>query len=94
MAKLQDIEISDTVATIIADKNLDLMEAGLLRSYSSWGSYPVFYIEGKDTCLCPSCATERLVEWYQDGDITQPINLSAHVNWGDLYCYECSITID
>lgn len=71
-------------------KHIDLseyiMNDGKLRSFTSIGGYPLFYVT-KGSCLCPDCAT--------DNDQNDPI-VAADVNWEnpDLYCDECSARIE
>jgi hypothetical protein len=66
----------------------DYMLNGKLRSFTSIGGYPLFYVTKQNNCLCPDCATDN----DQDYD---PI-AATDVNWEDpdLYCDECSNRIE
>lgn len=59
-----------------------------LRSFTSVGGYPLFYVTKQNSCLCSRCATDN----DQDFD---PI-VAVDVNWEnpDLYCDECSQRIE
>lgn len=65
---------------------------GKLRSYTSIGGYPVFYLDAKDNCLCPDCATESFLDEDELPDFK--VKYGA-VNWeGSLYCDRCSEEIE
>lgn len=56
-----------------------------LRSFTSIGGYPVFYVTRVNECLCPDCATE-------DKDSI----VASDCNWENplLFCDECSDRIE
>ena len=63
------------------------MGGGELRSFSSVGGYPIFYLDENDGHLCPECATEVLA----DGETLS----AAAVNWESMMCCEiCSGEIE
>ena len=76
----------------------------IFPKYTSYGSYPVFYIH--DGCAyCADCcdkALENEEHWITpiqvDGKDTAPYNeeLSQHPNWEntELYCFECGTRIE
>ena len=66
----------------------DYILNGKLRSFTSIGGYPLFYVTKQNNCLCPDCASSN----DQDYD---PI-AATDVNWEDpdLYCDECSNRIE
>ena len=61
---------------------------GKMRSHTTVGGYPIFYLDGDDSCLCPSCADEEL-RW-EEGKLS-----AAAVNWDSLlHCDQCSNQIE
>lgn len=61
---------------------------GKLYKFSSFGCYPIVYLDGKNNVLCSECATSGMCE--EDGPVV------ADVNWEDpdLFCDECSQRIE
>ena len=60
----------------------DWLINGELRAYTDVGGYPVLYLDGGMTVLCPACADEE----------ENRVNLvQAGANWEDpdLYCEQC-----
>jgi hypothetical protein len=67
---------------------------GKLRTYTSVGSYPVFYLDGRDNLLCAECASEVIAE-YEDGEDIRGLPKVGAVNWEDpsLFC-DCGERIE
>jgi hypothetical protein len=65
-----------------------IKSTGKLRSFTSIGGYPVFYVTKQNNCLCSECADNNDMEY-------DPI-VAVDVNWEDpdLYCDECSQRIE
>jgi len=72
---------------------LDLvrMEDGTLPTYSWPGGYPVFYLDGGGSVLCPACARNS----DQEGEVPRFRPCAAGVNWEDaeLDCDNCNARI-
>jgi hypothetical protein len=63
-----------------------------LAKYTSFGCYPLLYVDGRDQALCAECANE-----FDAADVeadSRPI--AACVNWGDpnLFCDQCGERIE
>ena len=66
---------------------------GQLDSYAWPGGYPLFYLDGENSCLCPDCANKS----YHDPEEIEkfkPIACSVNYDDNDLYCDQCSKPID
>ena len=76
---------------MITNTKIDLsdyvMNDGKLRSYTSIGGYPLFYVTKSNNCLCPNCA--------DNNDLDDSI-VAVDANWEnpDLYCDQCSARIE
>lgn len=69
--------------------NLPRHDDGSLRAFTDVGGYPIFYLDGDNSTLCPGCANKC----DQDKDeIDQFKPVAAGVNDEDpsLYCDDCS----
>jgi hypothetical protein len=63
------------------------MKDGSLRSFSSVGGYPIFYMDSEDCVFCAPCAKEEI----SDGATMA----RAEVNWeSTMYCDRCSSEIE
>ena len=68
--------------------------AGKLRTYTSVGGYPIFYLDAVDNVLCSGCATESIDE-YEEGDDVRDLPKVGAVNWESvIYCDQCSEQIE
>lgn len=62
-----------------------------VRSYTNVGCYPLVYLDDQDNVVCPSCVQTDYVDNLNELD--RPI-ASAHINYGDTYCDQCSQPIE
>ncbi|UJF36548.1 hypothetical protein [Paenibacillus hexagrammi] len=62
-----------------------------LPSHAFPGGYPLFYVDGDNSILCPTCANKSL-----EGDYTYFHPVDFDTNWEDphMYCDECSKHIE
>jgi hypothetical protein len=62
---------------------------GKLPAFTSFGCYPLLYLDRHDNVLCPECANG-----YEPGDDDAPVDVGE--NWEDpaLHCDECSARIE
>ena len=62
--------------------------------YAWPGGYPVFYIDGNQCVLCPSCAQEAIDD-HEDGHWLKDLPVAYDVNWENphLHC-ECGERIE
>jgi len=64
---------------------------GQLRSYTTVGGYPVFYLDACDNAVCSECATESL----NDGEIDSFKIVGYAINYeSEMYCDRCSEKIE
>jgi hypothetical protein len=65
-----------------------LQDDGTLPAYAWPGGYPLYYLDTKDTILCPDCANDN-------DQFTEPI-AASDINWEDigLNCDHCGKHID
>jgi len=64
---------------------------GKLPKYAWPGGYPMFYLDGEDSVLCPDCANK----YHDDIDyVLRP--RTCDINWEDdsLYCDQCQERIE
>ena len=54
--------------------------------------YPLLYLDGEGSVLCPSCAREGELEYEGDRIFADWLPCVCAINWEDseLYCDECS----
>lgn len=61
---------------------------GKLRSHTTVGGYPLFYLDSDDSCLCPSCAD------FETDENESGLNAAA-INWeSSMYCDGCGTDIE
>ena len=62
------------------------MTARKLEWFTSVGSYPLFYLDTRDSVLCPHCAQQ---------DVDEGKKVTEGINWEDgcLHCDQCSVRI-
>lgn len=63
--------------------------AGTLRKYTELGTYPIYYIDCSNNCLCSDCANtadKARNEWPEDAPIAADVNYDNT----NLSCDECS----
>ena len=70
---------------------------GRLESWAWPGGYPIFYMDGDGSVLCPNCARTSDEDPSEDPGF-KPIHYAIHygINYIDtnLYCENCGATID
>lgn len=65
---------------------------GQLRSYTTLGGYPVFYLDACDNVVCSECATESHLN---DEEIDSFKIVGYAINYeSEMYCDRCSIKIE
>ena len=67
---------------------VDRMDNGEPRRYTSIGCYPLFYVTHKNDVLCPACAAEA-----EKGD-DPPVACDANWEDPDMYCDDCGARIE
>jgi hypothetical protein len=72
-------------------QTLPLNDDGTLQAWAWPGGYPLFYVDGDNSVLCPDCATQAL---HDENKRLRPC--AVDVNYEDmaLYCEECSEQIE
>ncbi len=81
----------------LESSNIDVQADGTVRRYTMVGSYPLFYLDSRDNCLCASCADETIADHDspEGGIDVRDLPVGAHVNWESLlYCDQCSTQIE
>ncbi len=74
--------------------------AGKLAKYTSFGCYPLFYLDAHDSVLCADCANAEeqcaAEERAELGVVLAAVPVVADVNWEDAHldCDECSARIE
>jgi hypothetical protein len=63
-----------------------------LDKYSFPGAYPLFYIDGENSVLCPACATKALSDYICPK--FRPIACDANLEDTELFCDSCSSQIE
>lgn len=63
---------------------------GSLPAYAWPGGYPIYYLDGENSILCPKCATESL----NDAVPFRPVAGDVHWEGAPLYCDNCSAEIE
>jgi hypothetical protein len=73
--------------------NLPRDDDGQLSKWAWPGGYPIFYIDGNNSILCPDCARKSDAD---PDELPQFKIIAADVNWEDpnLYCEDCSAPIE
>jgi hypothetical protein len=67
-------------------------ENGKLPAFAWPGGYPIYYLDGENSVLCPTCANDSDSE----NEIPQFRPVAADINWEDssLYCDHCNQRIE
>ena len=65
--------------------------AGCLPAYAWPGGYPLFYLDGENSVLCPTCADQSRHDMVES---FRPV--AVDVNWEDedMHCDQCSRPIE
>ncbi len=69
----------------------ELLDNLQLPAYTCPGGYPLFYLDGHDSTLCPKCATECLSN---DTPSLRPVACAVHWEGEPLSCEECNADIE
>lgn len=77
-------------------------ETQTLPSFAWPGGYPMFYVDGDNSVLCPKCANRQVTEAVEEiGEHGEPLvprflpaDYEANYEDDSLYCDECSTRIE
>lgn len=72
-------------------RNLPTHDDGTLQHYVWPGGYPIYYLDGDNAVLCPSCAEAARVD-----ELLNFRPVAADINWEDeeLECEHCNAIIE
>lgn len=73
-------------------RELPRNDDGTLQAYAWPGGYAIYYIDGENSVLCPTCANESEKE--EDIPAWHPIHADVHYEDTHLYCDQCSKQIE
>lgn len=69
----------------------ELLDNGQLPACAWPGGYPIYYLDGYDSVLCPKCATECI---NNDVPSLRPATFDVHYEGKPLRCFECNAKIE
>jgi hypothetical protein len=72
-------------------RTLPMNDDGRLQAFCWPGGYPLYYVDGDNSVLCPDCATEALQD---EDERCRPCDVDVNYEDMDLYCEACSEQID
>ena len=70
---------------------LPLDAHGKLLSFAFPGGYPLFYLDGENSTLCPECANNALHDEVED---FRPVAVAMNCEDLALFCDQCSKLIE
>lgn len=66
-------------------------EDGTLPAYAWPGGYPIYYLDGHNSLLCPDCANKCLAD---EVEKFRPVACDVHYEGANLTCDDCGAEIE